>query len=65
MFQIHNYYCRFCKAGTPHEVSEDGQRSRCLLCIEKGTKPRSLEPPDTALEKHLRALDGPSERRKP
>jgi hypothetical protein len=56
-YDIHEFYCRNCKAPTPHEVSEDGQRARCITCLNKDRTPHELKYADDTA-RHIAALDG-------
>jgi hypothetical protein len=58
MFSTHEFYCKRCRAGTPHEMSEDGQRARCIMCTEKQRTLQLDREQFSDTNRHIAALDG-------
>jgi len=57
-YQIHDFYCKRCREVRPHEMSEDGQKARCIVC-QQSQKQLALDRAQFSdLNRHLAALDG-------
>ena len=64
-FNTFTFYCKRCKEPTPHEMSEDGQRARCIICTNK-QRSLALESEQFSNEaRHWSALDGMGNRGEP
>jgi hypothetical protein len=60
-FNLHTFWCNSCKAATPHELSEDGQRARCITCLNKHGAQREIHL-QSETQQHIAALDGAGNR---
>jgi hypothetical protein len=56
-FQIHDFWCRRCKATTPHETTEDGQHARCVTCLVRNKAGKELSLANE-VQQMRQALDG-------
>ncbi len=57
-YSTHTFYCRRCKQPTPHEMSEDGQRARCILCANSQHQLALDRAQYSETNRHIAALDG-------
>jgi hypothetical protein len=65
MFNIHDFYCRKCKEVRPHEMSEDGQKARCITC-QQSQRQLALDRAEYNDDaRHFAALDGAGNRGEP
>jgi hypothetical protein len=58
MFSTHEFYCKKCREVRPHELTEDGQRARCLICINSQRQLALDRAQYSDTNKHIAALDG-------
>jgi hypothetical protein len=56
-FNLHTFYCHACAEVTPHEMNEDGQKARCITCLNKRSAQSDLKFQHET-ERHIAALDG-------
>jgi ribosomal protein L44E len=58
MFRTYEFYCKKCREVRPHELSEDGQRARCITCSQSQRQLAFDRAKYSDTNRHIAALDG-------